>query len=145
MFVGGRHKPGKPGRSITVNKTPVLVIAEVLPKGIGRCRFVGVPDTKGSCMQAAMRASVEVSSVVRSDAFNALSTAVQGYTRERTNVAFSRVPAHIHLPAVSRVQSQAKRWLLGTLQGAVEAEHLQDYLHEFEFRFNRRHARSPAC
>lgn len=31
-----------------------------------------------------------------------------------------------------------KRWLLGTHQGAVGADYLQDYLDEFTFRFNRR-------
>ena len=35
-----------------------------------------------------------------------------------------------------------KRWLLGTHQGAVEADHLQAYLNEFCFRFNRRHSRA---
>jgi len=31
-----------------------------------------------------------------------------------------------------------KRWLMGTHQGAVSAEHFDDYLNEFTFRFNRR-------
>lgn len=34
--------------------------------------------------------------------------------------------------------SLLKRWLLGTHQGSVGAEYLQDYLNEFTFRFNRR-------
>ena len=46
------------------------------------------------------------------------------------------------LPRVHRVFSLLKRWLLGTHQGAVKAEHLQDYLDEFVFRFNRRKSRS---
>ena len=40
-----------------------------------------------------------------------------------------------------RVASLLKRWLLGTHQGAVEPEHLQAYLDEFSFRFNRRSSR----
>jgi hypothetical protein len=40
------------------------------------------------------------------------------------------------------VASLSKRWLLGTHQGAVEADHLGAYLNEFVFRFNRRHSRS---
>ena len=35
-----------------------------------------------------------------------------------------------------------KRWLLGTHQGAVSDQHLDAYLDEFVFRFNRRHARN---
>ncbi len=42
------------------------------------------------------------------------------------------------LPAVHRVASLAKRWLLGTHQGSVEPAHLASYLDEFVFRFNRR-------
>jgi hypothetical protein len=50
--------------------------------------------------------------------------------------------AHQIEPAVSRVASQCKRWIAGTLQGAVEPEHLQAYCHEFEFRWNRRRAQA---
>jgi hypothetical protein len=39
---------------------------------------------------------------------------------------------------VHRVASLAKRWLLGTHQGSVDETHLQSYLDEFCFRFNRR-------
>jgi len=31
-----------------------------------------------------------------------------------------------------------KRWLLGTHQGAISSEHLDYYVDEFTFRFNRR-------
>ena len=48
------------------------------------------------------------------------------------------------LPGVHRVASLAKRWLLGTHQGSVEDAHLQSYLNEFCFRFNRRRSRSRA-
>ncbi len=47
-------------------------------------------------------------------------------------------PAHIAMPAVHRVASLLKRWLLGTHQGSVGPEHLDAYLNEFTFRFNRR-------
>ena len=50
------------------------------------------------------------------------------------------LPAHVPLPGVHRVAAIAKRWLLGTHQGAVEADHRQAYLNEFCFRF-RRHSR----
>ncbi len=62
------------------------------------------------------------------------------YTHEPVNVTASGLPAHISLPGVHRVASLAKRWLLGTHQGAIEADHLQAYLDEFAFRFNRRKA-----
>ena len=34
--------------------------------------------------------------------------------------------------------SNLKRWLLGTHHGAVRTKHLQSYLDEFAFRYNRR-------
>jgi hypothetical protein len=40
------------------------------------------------------------------------------------------------------VASLVKRWLLGTHQGSVDEAHLQSYLDELIFRFNRRHSRS---
>ena len=63
-------------------------------------------------------------------------------TRHSTVPGASGLPAHVPLPGVHRVAALAKRWLLGTHQGAVEADHLQAYLNEFCFRFNRRHSRA---
>ena len=45
------------------------------------------------------------------------------------------------MPGVHRVASLLQRWLLGTHQGGVSPEHLDTYLNEFTFRFNRRHSR----
>jgi hypothetical protein len=45
------------------------------------------------------------------------------------------------LPGVHKVASLAKRWLLGTHQGSVDAAHLPGYLNEFVFRVNRRRSR----
>ena len=45
------------------------------------------------------------------------------------------------LPRVHKAVSLLKRWLMGTHQGAVSHEHLDYYLDEFTFRFNRRTSR----
>jgi len=42
------------------------------------------------------------------------------------------------VPEVRRVASAATQWLLSTHQGSVREAHLQAYLYEFVFRFNRR-------
>lgn len=42
------------------------------------------------------------------------------------------------LPRVHLVASLLKRWLRGPHQGAVSFQHLDYYLDEFTFRFNRR-------
>jgi hypothetical protein len=143
MFVGGRNKPGMAGRSARPHKTPVLVMAEVRSRGIGRCRAVVVPRLDGDSLRAALSANIEAGSIVRSDGLAVLGRSMDGFEHQSTSVRGSGTPAHVLFPAVSRVQSQAKRWLEGTLQGAAEPEHLQEYLHEFEYRFNRRRARKP--
>ena len=45
------------------------------------------------------------------------------------------------LPRVHLIFSLLKRWILGTHQGSVSLKHLDGYLEEFTFRFNRRRAR----
>ena len=45
------------------------------------------------------------------------------------------------LPRFHRVAGLLKRWLLGTYQGAVRASHLDYYLDEYTFRFNRQTSR----
>jgi hypothetical protein len=45
------------------------------------------------------------------------------------------------LPRVHRVAALLKRWLLGVHQGGVARRHLDAYLDEFTFRFNRRTSR----
>ena len=59
-------------------------------------------------------------------------TFLRGHQRARSEL----------LPRVHRVVSLLKRWLLGTHQGAVSLDHLDYYLDEFTFRFNRRTSRS---
>ena len=46
------------------------------------------------------------------------------------------------LPLAHRVAALLKKWLQGTHQGAVRGFHLDFYLDEFTFRFNRRTSRS---
>lgn len=46
------------------------------------------------------------------------------------------------LPYCHMVSYLLKRWIIGTQQGSVSQEHLQDYLNEFVFRFNRRKSAS---
>lgn len=61
-----------------------------------------------------------------------------GYVRKMTVLASSEDPAHVVMPGVHRIASLLKRWLLGTHQGAVSNRHLDYYLDEYTFRFNRR-------
>lgn len=139
-YVGGIEK-GMPGRK-TEHKEIVVIAVEVHePKGYGRVRLRRVPDVSGKSLVGFVQAVVRPGSVVRTDGwkgYDGLSKA--GYERQPINIAASGSPAHVVMPAVHRVASLLKRWLLGTHQGAVKGRHLDYYLDEYTFRFNRRKA-----
>jgi len=61
-----------------------------------------------------------------------------GYRHIVTNISESESPAHVVMPCVHRVASLLDRWWLGIHQGAIRPAHLDYYLDEFTFRFNRR-------
>ena len=61
-----------------------------------------------------------------------------GYMHRKTVLSPSPNSAHVAMPGVHRVASLVKRWILGTHQGSVTPDHLQGYLEELSFRFNRR-------
>jgi transposase-like protein len=105
-------------------------------------RLQQVDDVSGASLIPFVSAAVEPGAEVHTDGwkgYNGLSG--QGYRRHAVNISSSGDPAHVSMPAVHRVASLLKRWLLGTHQGSVTAEYLDAYLNEFAFRFNRRHSR----
>lgn len=141
-FVGGEETGGKRGRGS--DKEIVLVAVEVRqPRGFGRVRLGRVMGASSEQLLPFVRAAVEPGSEVHTDGwggYNRLSE--HGLTHRVTNLSASGDPAHVAMPAVHRVASLLKRWILGTHQGSVSGHHLQAYLEEFTFRFNRRTSRS---
>ena len=102
-----------------------------------------IPDATSMTLREFLLANVEPSAVVISDSLGSYPAACgEDYRHKPFKVRASGLPAHVPLRGVHRVASLAKRWLLGTHQGAVEADHLQAYLNEFCFRFNRGHSRA---
>ena len=141
-LVGGVQQGGKRGRGTT--KSVVVIAVEIKqPKGFGRVRMRHVPDASGDSLLSFVRDVVTPGAVVLTDGwrgYNGLPD--QGYTRKITVPSSSGDPAHVSMPGVHRVASLLKRWILGTHQGSVVPDHLQSYLEEFTFRFNRRTSRS---
>ena len=60
------------------------------------------------------------------------------YQHHPRSLRATRLPAHVAMPRVHRIASLLKRWWLGTYHGAISDPHLEYYLDEFTFRFNRR-------
>jgi transposase-like protein len=139
-YLGGEQ--GVRGRHM-VGKALVIVAAEKDGPGIGRIRLRHIADASSASLIPFIEDSIEPGSTVHSDAW-------QGYMPLDTTSYLHRVSnqkghpkrASELLPRVHQVFSLLKRWLLGTHQGSVTGAHLQDYLDEFAFRFNRRKSRS---
>ena len=140
----GGEQPGPRGRG-ALGKTLVVIAVELLePKGYGRTRMSVIPDAAATSLRPFLLNTVEPGATVVTDGWSAYPGACQGwFAHEPHPVAGSGSQAHELLPAVHRVASLCKRWLLGTHQGGMQPEHMQAYLDEFCFRFNRRHARGP--
>lgn len=141
-FVGGEdHKAGV----WVYQKAVVVIAAEEDGRGIGRIRLATLTAPTRSNLHRFAQASIEPGSVVHTDGFPAWRGLKRlGYKHKRTVLlkkADEKAASRL-LPRVHRVASLLKRWLLGTHQGAVEPEHLDYYLDEFAFRFNRRTSRS---
>ena len=140
-FVGG-PEPGRPGRG-ALGKTLVEVAVEQDGPTLGRCRMQVIADTTAPTLRAFLLAHVEPGSVVLTDGFTSYPAACGAeYVHRPEPIATSGRQAHELLPGVHRVAALTKRWLLGTHQGGVKPGHLQAYLDEFTFRFNRRRSRA---
>lgn len=121
---------------LTENKAVIAVAAEEDGKGIGRIRLRSIPDVTKASLHGFIAEAIEPGSTVRTDGWNAY-PGLESYVHDRQ--VQRRQPEGEHLlPRVHRVVSLLKRWLLGTHQGAIGHAHLDYYLDEFTFRFNRR-------
>jgi transposase-like protein len=145
-FIGG-DEPGLRGGRAKGKKVLTGIAVEVgEPKGIGRCRMAVLADGSAESLRPFVTGAVEPGATVITDAWMGYhGLAGLGYVHERRSQRAARArgedPGEL-LPAVHRVASLAKRWLLGTHQGSVDEAHLPAYLDEFVFRFNRRRSAS---
>jgi len=142
MYVGGEEK-GVQGRH-TEKKAIVACAVEVVDeKRLGRVRLRQVANVSGEALQPFVQEAVEPGSSVLTDGWGGYS-GLSGlrYDHMVINQSASPDPAHVLMPGVHRIAALLKRGLSGTYQGAVSREHLNYYLDEYTFRFNRRGSRS---
>jgi len=140
-YLGGLEE-GRRGRQ-TESKALIVVAAEEDGKGIGRIRMRRIPDASAHSLISFVQESVEPGSVVHTDGWLGYEPLQgRGYIHRPTFLRGQQKSPSELLPRVHRVVALLKRWLLGTHQGAVSIEHLDGYLDEFTFRFNRRKSHS---
>lgn len=135
----GGKEDGVIGR-LTEDKALLIVAAQADGKGIGRIRMSRIPDLTKASLHGFITDSVEPGGTIATDGLNAY-LGLEGYTHDRQIQRAQPAGEHL-MPRVHRVVSLLKRWLIGTHQGAIGHEHLDDYLNEFTFRFNRRRSAS---
>jgi transposase-like protein len=137
----GAVQPGLRGRGAQ-GKSLLFVASELTETNrIGRIRLLPIEDASMMSLHDAMTVCVEPGSTVQTDGWSGYNELeMVGYAHEVVRPT-EEAGANL-LPAAHRVVSLLKRWLLGTHQGAIRSSHLDYYLDEFTFRFNRRTSRS---
>jgi hypothetical protein len=106
----------------------------------GRLRLAVAADRSAKSLVPFVTANVVRGARVKTDAADAYNDLceVHGYNHDVMAMRGDHKAAERHLPIIHRVFSNLKTWLYGTHHGRVEPQHLQAYLNEFVFRFNRR-------
>jgi transposase-like protein len=152
-FIGG-EEPGVSGRE-TYTKSVVMVavqLGDTLPNrrrhALGRLRLAVIPDQTGLSVEQFVLNSVREGSHLVTDGSAVFQSVAGPWPDDPEQVPRYRHTVHVQkgrrkddphrLPHVHRVVALVKRWLLGTHQGAVRQRHLDAYLDEFVFRFNRK-------
>jgi transposase-like protein len=138
----GSLEEGLPGR-LNLEKALVVVAAQEDGPGIGRIRMRQIVDASAESLMPFVQDSVARGSVIHTDGWLGYSPLEsKGYEHEITFLKGKKKTASQLLPRVHRVIALLKRWLIGTHQGAVSQKHLDYYLDEFTFRFNRRRSKN---
>lgn len=140
-YLGGWEE-GVRGRQ-TEKKALIVVAAQEEGRGVGRIRLRQIADASAESLIPFLQDSVEPGSVIHTDGWLGYEPLdKKGYRHAVTFLRGQEESPSELMPRVHLVVSLLKRWLIGTHQGAVSHKHLDYYLDEFTFRFNRRRSRS---
>ena len=118
----GRPKPRRKG-------------AKYLDTRSGRLRLAVIADNSAKSIEAFVRANVKPGTTLITDG-HAAYPGLSGDYRHDPRVV-GKMAANVVLPWSHRAFSLLKRWALGTYHG-LRRKHVDAYLDEFVFRYNRR-------
>ncbi len=134
-YVGGsRH--GIPGRGAE-NKEIVAVAIETDGKYMGRTCLKMVPNAKRESLEPFVYEAIVPGSTVKTDG-------LMSYIHLKDHYIHNRLPlngkenANTMLPKVHIIITNLKAWMRGTFNRYPKAKHMNAYLKEFEYRFNKR-------
>ena len=138
-YVGG-PEPGKPGRGAE-EKAIVAAAVEKRGRGCGRVRLGLLTSVSASALIGFVQNHVDGGQTAHTDGWPGYAKLGKtGYQHIVSVLSQLDQTAAEVLPRVHLIFSLLKRWILGTHQGSVSLKHLEGYLKEFTFRFNRRRA-----
>ncbi len=110
----------------------------------GRLRLARIEDYSAKSLHLFVERSLAPTTIARTDGwsgYQGVGDIIPGLNHQPHTIG--PMAAHIVLPWVHRAFSNLKTWGLGVYHG-LRAKHLQTYLDEFVFRFNRRRNRHSA-
>ena len=133
-----KHDPiaGGQGRS-QIGKLPVIGAVEVIGEHPGRLRLATIADYSADSLHDFIKDNVTAGTTTKTDGWSGYPGAPD-VTHDPHVIG--RMAAHVVLPWIHRMFSNLKRWAMGVYHG-LRRKHLQAYLDEFVFRFNRRSSR----
>jgi transposase-like protein len=133
-YIGG-PEPGVSGRA-KGKKTLVVGAVEVRDEAPGRIRLKVIPDARAPTLHAFIQGQIEPGSTIVTDGHHGY-WSLEGYDH-RPHVRPRGAIGDEAMRSFHTAIGNLKAWLLGTHHGAVSRKHLQRYLEEFTFRYNRR-------
>ncbi|MEI6397464.1 MAG: IS1595 family transposase [Pseudomonadota bacterium] len=139
-FLGGVQS-GKRGRGAEGKELIVIAAEYSGKKRVGRIRIQRVPDASAGKLEPFITANIAKGATVHTDGWNGYN-GVEKLGYKHMPIKSATVQPDELLPRINIVTSLLKRWLLGTLQGRLDAKHMSSYLEEFTFRFNRKSSKA---
>jgi len=153
VYIGGKTRSGIQGKT---DQTPVVIAVEIRRKEIrnnktkkfiqrplaGRIRLQCLPDKSAPSIDKFVLENIATGASIVSDDGNEFTNLKSlGFKHRPIPMRGDREKMDKYLPMISRVTTNLKTWIDGTFHGVIK-KHLQTYLNEFMFRFNRRFFRA---
>ena len=134
-YIGGKNKPGKRGRGAS-GKTAVMVAVETKSKGCGHVALFQPDAVTSDQASEFLSKRVKETASITSDGFSSYRSISGDFNIDCVPLKDPQRAIEI-LPDVHRVIARLKTWIRGT-HTHVSGKHLNQYLSEFSYRFNRR-------
>jgi len=135
VFFGAPAENGKRGRG--TDKTPAIVALSLDDEGHPEYVKIQIVDSvDGATIAETAKATVQSGSTIRTDGLNSYKALNrEGYEQQAEIFDPENRPEHLHWLHV--IVSNLKAFIQGTYHG-LDRKHLQRYVNEFCYRFNRR-------